>query len=39
MKPEEVIEKDWQLLTAYSEMATITYLESIMQNQAVILNF
>lgn len=38
MKPEELLKKDWQLLTAYCEMRTISYLRTIMDNQAVIIS-
>jgi len=35
---EEVKKKDWQLLTAYSEMTNTSYLMSILENQAVIIS-
>lgn len=38
MKKEELLKKDWQLLTAYSEMTSISYLRTIMENQAVIIS-
>ncbi len=38
MKDEDLKKKDWQLLTARSEMTTIAYLTTIMENQAVIIS-
>lgn len=38
MKKEDLLKKDWQLLTAYSEMTAISYLHTIMENQAVIIS-
>lgn len=38
MTRDEILKKDWQLLTAYSEMKTISYLRTIMDNQAVIIS-
>ncbi len=38
MNPDEIKKKDWQLLTAYSEISTLSYLKTIMENQAVIIS-
>jgi len=38
MEKDELLKKDWQLLTAYSEMTTLSYLQTIMDNQAVIIS-
>lgn len=38
MTKEELLKKDWQLLTAYSNITTISKLETILENQAVIIS-
>ena len=37
MEKEELLKKDWQLLTAYAEIKTISYLRTVLDNQAVII--
>ncbi len=37
MTKDELLKKDWQLLTAYSNISTIAKLDTILQNQAVII--
>ena len=38
MKPEEMFKKDWLLLTAYSDITILSYVKSILENQAVIIS-
>ena len=38
MTKEELLKKDFQLLVATSSMKTISYLRTIMENQAVIIS-
>lgn len=38
MTRDELLKKDWQLLTAYSGMRSLSYLRTIMDNQAVIIS-
>ena len=37
MNHEDIKKKDWQLLTAYSELTTLSYLITIHENQAFII--
>jgi len=36
MNHNEIKKKDWQLLTAYSEISALSYLKTILENQAFI---
>ena len=38
MNPEEITKKDWQLLTAYTGMTSLSYLQCILENQAIIIS-
>ena len=37
MTKAELLKKDWQLLTAYSNISTLSKLDTILENQAVII--
>lgn len=38
MTKAELLKKDWQLLTAYSNISTLSKLDTILENQAVIIS-